>query len=324
MGNRMNYLVGTLTFFALLSLAGCTSDSDLLYLNDKVNKVEQRIGALEQHLSKQGSEDVLALRRTVADNTAETERLKRELDSLRASIEDLKSRRVNRIEVSQQGLISRVSDLEADMARVRAQLKLEPAASGSEAKSYVSETSEPKMATPAPGGATGVIEGAPKSQVQSQKVSPAPQSVASAPTTAPSTRPEVEKSTPVKEPDALQKGVDLVKKGNTKEAIPIFDGIIKGKAKNEDKAEAYYWLAECYMNQKDYEKAILTYQDLIKGYPESQRIPSALMKQAEAFSEIKDNMSAIILYRQVIKKYPGSQEAKIAEKRVQELEKKKR
>jgi len=78
------------------------------------------------------------------------------------------------------------------------------------------------------------------------------------------------------------------------------------------------------MAQKDYEKAILTYQDLIKNYPQSPKIPNALMRQAEAFSEIKDNMSAIILYRQVIKKYPGTQEAKTAEKRVEELEKKKK
>lgn len=313
-------LIGGLCISVCL-LGGCAADSDLLYLNDKVNKVEQRLGAIEQGLKKQGMEDAAAIRKSLADNATETERLKREVESLKATIEELKSRKVGRLEVSQQGLLSRVSDLEADMARVRSHLKLEPLSSGSEFRSPgmelpkpIAEPSTPKETKPPVQEDVKPKATPPVTEQRPQAGSPP---IASVPT-------EPEKRAPTKESDPLEQGLELFRKGNTKEAIPIFDGIIKGKAKDEQKAEAYYWLGECYMAQKDYEKAILTYQDLIKGYPQSNRIPSALMKQAEAFTQINDNMSAIILYRQVIKKYPGSQEAKLAEKKVQELEKKKR
>lgn len=302
-------------------LSSCAADSDLLYLNDKVNKVEQRVGALEQGLKKQGIEDAAAIRKSLADNATETERLKREVESLKATIEELKTRKVGRLEVSQQGLLTRVSDLEADMARVRSHLKLEPLSSGAETRYQAVESAKPMVepSTPKEPKPTTQEEIKPKPvpPVTEQRPQTGAPAIASVPT-------EPEKKVPSKEADPLEQGLELFRKGNTKEAIPIFDSIIKGKAKDEQKAEAYYWLGECYMAQKDYEKAILTYQDLIKGYPQSNRIPSALIKQAEAFTQINDNMSAIILYRQVIKKYPGSQEAKVAEKKVQELEKKKR
>lgn len=309
-----------LCLVTILSLAGCAADSDLLYLNDKVNKVEQRVGAIEQGIRKQGTEDMATLRKSLADTAAETERLRREVESLKASMEELRTRKVNRLEVSQQGLLSRVSDLETDMARVRGQLKLEPMTHTGEMKAQEVEEKRLGLESPPvkePRTPPSQEIGTAKQVAPGEKSASAPPSVAAVPQ-APEVKPTAREINP------LDQGLELFRKGNTKEAIPIFDSIVKGKAKDEQKAEAYYWLGECYMAQKEYEKAILAYQDLIKGYPQSNRLPSALMKQAEAFTQINDTMSAIILYRQVIKKYPGSEEAKLAEKKVQELEKKKR
>jgi|GEM_PF-1786483 len=304
-------------------LAGCVAESDLLYLNDKVNKVEQRLGALEQNVRKQGPDEAASLRRNIADTNAELDRLKRDLEGLKSSLEEIKIRRLNRLETAQQGLLTRISDLESDMAIVRGQLKLESKQYSAEIKGMPQEIGE--SATPKE----------PRTITQRESTTAAsdtathPKHQPGAPSVA-SVSPAQEKQeksptlTTPKAQDPLEQAMELYKKGNTREAILLFDSVIKGKGKEESKAEAYYWMAECYMAQKDYEKAILTYQDLIKNYPQSPKIPNALMRQAEAFSEIKDNMSAIILYRQVIKKYPGTQEAKTAERRVEELEKKKR
>jgi len=307
-----------------LGLGGCVADSDLLYLNDKVNKVEQRLGALEQAVRKQGPEEGASLRRNLADTNAELDRMKRDLEGLKSSLEELKIRRLGRLETAQQGLLTRISDLESDMALVRGQLKLEPRATSSEPKGLGQEPAE--QAPP-------IKESRPPAQKESPTAfsdtatQPKPQTGAPSVASVSPAQEKPEKTVPPTTPktqDPLEQAMELYKKGNTREAIPLFDKVIKGKGKEESKAEAYYWMAECYMAQKDYEKAILTYQDLIKNYPQSPKIPNALMRQAEAFSEIKDNMSAIILYRQVIKKYPGTQEAKTAEKRVEELEKKKK
>jgi tol-pal system protein YbgF len=311
----MLFFKGISRFGLLATLLGCTffvgcvADSDLLYLNDKVNKVEQRIGALEQNMKRQGSEELVSVKKNIADTNYEVERLKRELEGLKASVEEMKVRRIAKLETSNQGLLSRISDLEADMAQVRGQLKLEPRP---EAESKQLNLGQPSAHEPRPPVGRTPQGGAKES---TQPVPPALAGIAPSQ----ERQPQVQ----TKEPDPLEQGIELFKKGNTKEAIPLFDGIIKGKGTEDKKPEAYYWMGECYMAQKDYEKAILTYQDLIKNYPQSPRVPNALLRQAEAFAEIKDKMSAIIIYRQVIKKYPGTQEAKKAESRLQELEKKK-
>lgn len=318
---RMNLLkrgVGLALSAGVVFIGGCTADSDLLYLNDKVNKVEQRLGAVEQGMRKQSAEDLTSVRKSVADQTVEIERLKRELEAVKTSLEETKARRLSRVETSQQGLLSRVSDLEADMAQVRGHLKLEIRSPITDQRGLSPElhpVQEPKDIRQQP------IK---ESQQRTTPAQPAPEAKQQEPPpSVASVAPGTTKASK-HEQDPLEQGIDLYKKGNTKEAIAMFDNVLKSKGKEEKKPEAYYWMAESYMTQKDYEKAILTYQDLIKNYPQSPRIPNALLRQAEAFSEIKDTMSAIILLRQVIKKYPGTQEAKIAEKRVQELEKKKK
>ncbi len=312
-----------LALFLCLGMAGCVSDSDLIYLNDKVSKVEQRMAALEQNLSRSTHSEIDSIRKAQAKNTHELENIKKDLETIKYSLEEIKTRRLAKIESGQQILGFRVSNLESDMGNVKSHLKLDTSISYQPTQPITSEPGQKEAMPVLPQekklGPKEQEVVPPKTQPRPPEQAPKPgTSVASLPSpTAPSERVE-------KPLDQLSQGIDLYNKGNIKEAMAIFDGIIKSKATDEKKSEAYYWMAECYMKQKEYEKAILAYQDLVKLYPQSPKVPSALYRQALAFIEIKDNMSALIILKQLVKKYRTSPEAKLAENKIKELESKKR
>jgi len=85
---------------------------------------------------------------------------------------------------------------------------------------------------------------------------------------------------------------------------------------------AQFWIAESFFNQKKYEKAILEYEKVIQNYPKGDKLISALLKQALSFQAIGKTKEASILFKQVIKKAPKSEQAKIAQKKLDSIEKK--
>ena len=98
-----------------------------------------------------------------------------------------------------------------------------------------------------------------------------------------------------------------------------FEALIK-KYPDSDRADnAQFWIGECYMGIKKYEKAILAYQEVIKKYPKGNKLPSAMLRQAIAFLEIKDKTSTRLLLKKIINKYPDSSEAQIAKKKLEAL-----
>ena len=82
---------------------------------------------------------------------------------------------------------------------------------------------------------------------------------------------------------------------------------------------AQFWIGECFMGLKAYEKAILAYQDVIKKFPKGNKVPNALLRQAGAFLEIRDKTSSRLLLKKIIEKYPNSSEAKTARKKLKTL-----
>jgi tol-pal system protein YbgF len=119
---------------------------------------------------------------------------------------------------------------------------------------------------------------------------------------------------PAKEVNPYDRGVELYKQKDFKEAKRSFQAYID-KNPNGDKLDsAYFWLGDCEFGMGRYEEAILEYQKVITKFPKSNKAPAALLKQAMSFEKLGDKQSAKILYEKLLKQYPKSEQAPVAQK----------
>lgn len=132
-------------------------------------------------------------------------------------------------------------------------------------------------------------------------------------------------ATEEKKPEAKElymKGYRLV---NDKEFIKGKDALkefLKHYPDHDLSDNAMYWLGEAYYAIGDYERAILTFDDAMKKYPKADKFPAYLLKEAFSFSKLGANKEAKVLLKRLVEKYPKSAEAKIANKRLKEMEEK--
>jgi tol-pal system protein YbgF len=104
-----------------------------------------------------------------------------------------------------------------------------------------------------------------------------------------------------------------------KEARDKFEGFIKEYPEDTLTDNAYFWIAETYYGENDFEGAILAYETFLKKFPKSAKVPAALLKQGLAFVEIGDKKIGKLILEQVIEKYSDSREAELAKKNVEKL-----
>ncbi len=84
---------------------------------------------------------------------------------------------------------------------------------------------------------------------------------------------------------------------------------------------ALYWVGECYFSQEKYEDAITQFNDLILGYPDSDKIAAAYLKKGIGLSLLGKTDEALAVLKLMVSKFPLEEEAKIAQQKIQELEK---
>ncbi len=112
---------------------------------------------------------------------------------------------------------------------------------------------------------------------------------------------------------------DMLQNKRYKEARSKFEEFIKAYPEDELTDNAYFWIAETYYGEKDFEGAILSYETFLKKFPKSPKVPAAILKQGLAFIEIGDKKTGKILLEQVREKYPNSKEAENATKYLEKL-----
>ncbi|AAM71879.1 MAG TPA: tol-pal system protein YbgF [Chlorobaculum sp.] len=112
----------------------------------------------------------------------------------------------------------------------------------------------------------------------------------------------------------LSEGLIKMKRGDYAGARESFNAFMTGNPKSPKVADAQFFLAETYYNEKWYEKAILEYQTVIARYTKSPKRPAALYKQGLSFAKIGDEANAKARYKDVLNLYPQSPEAKLAQK----------
>jgi tetratricopeptide (TPR) repeat protein len=83
-----------------------------------------------------------------------------------------------------------------------------------------------------------------------------------------------------------------------------------------------YAIAESYYQQGKYEDAIISYQSFIATYPNDKRVPQSYLKQGLSLVNLGKREEAKFFFQTLISKFPDSEEAKIARRKLKEIEEK--
>jgi len=128
--------------------------------------------------------------------------------------------------------------------------------------------------------------------------------------------PETAPKTDARYEEAYKEAFESFQRGQYENAVTKFTAFTETYSGTPLASNAFYWIGECYMNLKNYDKAILYFQEVIDKHPKSEKAPRALLSQAEAFRLTNDKKSSITLLKRVIELYPKSEEAVIAERKL--------
>ncbi|HWP91567.1 MAG TPA: tetratricopeptide repeat protein [Thermodesulfobacteriota bacterium] len=80
--------------------------------------------------------------------------------------------------------------------------------------------------------------------------------------------------------------------------------------------------AESYYQKGAYEDAIISYQKFIATYPNDNRVPQSYLKQGLSLVNLGKSEEAKFFFQTLISKFPDSEEAKIARRKLKEIEEK--
>jgi tol-pal system protein YbgF len=116
--------------------------------------------------------------------------------------------------------------------------------------------------------------------------------------------------------ELINEGLAKMSKADYAGARDSFTSFVSKNPKSPKLADAQFYIAESYFNEKWYEKAILEYQVVIAKYTKSPKRPAALYRQALSFEKIGDAANAKARFKDVVTVYPASPEAKLAKKKI--------
>ncbi len=110
-------------------------------------------------------------------------------------------------------------------------------------------------------------------------------------------------------------------KGNFQLAIEGFSIYKEHFADSPLVDNAMYWIGECYFSQEKYEDAITQFNELILSYPDGDKIAAAYLKKGFSLAQLGRTDEALAVLKLMVSKFPLEEETKIAQQKIQELEK---
>lgn len=114
--------------------------------------------------------------------------------------------------------------------------------------------------------------------------------------------------------DPWQEGLSLYKQKSYSPAREKLQLYLKDHPRGEKAVEARYYLADCLMQEKKYDEAIVEFNKVVEGAPKSTFAPPALLKQAQAFKAQGKTKIANLVLDKLLADYPKSPEAAQARK----------
>jgi len=273
-----------LLFLPFVLLSACASQSDLSDVRGQVTQLKEESSVIKNQS---------------AGSYSEITRYREEIASAQGGINELRhdfNESVKRHDVEDSLLVRKTDDIESRLAKIEQYLGIEDGSKKTPLK-VVGPPSGTESRSPADTSATAKTR--PAASEAAAKVP------ASAKTKAPTGS------------DALIKdGLAKMGKADYSGARDNFTAFMTQNPKSPQVADAQFYIAEAYFNEKWYEKAILEYQTVIAKYTKSPKRPAALYKQALSFEKIGDQVNAKQRFKDVANLYPVSPEAKLAKKKL--------
>ncbi|MEO6697130.1 MAG: tol-pal system protein YbgF [Gammaproteobacteria bacterium] len=120
---------------------------------------------------------------------------------------------------------------------------------------------------------------------------------------------------------AYQQAFDLLKKGSYDKAITGFKDLLKRYPNGANAANAQYWLGETYYVTRKFKEAHQAFQTLLERYPSSPKQPDARLKIGFIYYEQSEWVKARKALSEVASRYPGTAASKLAQARLDKMQK---
>ena len=119
--------------------------------------------------------------------------------------------------------------------------------------------------------------------------------------------------------EMYNKAFGLLKEGQYKKSIEIFEKFLKRHPESKYSDNAQYWLGEANYAYRQYKQSLKEFQRLIAKYPDSTKIPGARLKVGYVYYELKNWSASRESLQQVVTLYPDTNVAKKAMERLERI-----
>lgn len=289
----------------LLLVAGGTlfSACEIPQQVDLIEREQRRIrvqqASLQKDLRKENTAlrgDAENIRGTLADTRANLEQMQGEIGALKEKVEEVRVQVDRQLSESTRAGDQRIRDLEARLAKVDGDLKLQAALLKAR-EDEIRLLRETLQAV--------------------QRAKPTPSAAAPAPVTARGPRPTPSPENLGKK--GYEEGLALMERKDYRGAIARFKDFLAKHPQGEFADNAQYWIGEAYYALREFDQAILEFDAVRRKYPQGDKVPAALLKLGYAFAELGDKVDARLILRELIDRHPQSEEAQKAQQKLKTL-----
>ena len=102
--------------------------------------------------------------------------------------------------------------------------------------------------------------------------------------------------------------------------VPQLNSFAANHKESQLADNALYWSARCYALKGDQNQAVSKFYDVVTRYPKGDKAPAALWAQGSLFVDMGDTPDARLAFSKLIRDYPNSEEAARARQKLGELE----
>jgi tol-pal system protein YbgF len=125
---------------------------------------------------------------------------------------------------------------------------------------------------------------------------------------------------PAEQRKAYDQALDLLKEGRYSEASAAFSDFLRSYPDSSYADNAQYWLGEVHYVTREFQPALEQFDKIITQYPGSSKAADALLKTGYIQYELKDWALARESLNRVVRDYPGSTSARLAQERLDRMQ----
>jgi len=103
------------------------------------------------------------------------------------------------------------------------------------------------------------------------------------------------------------------------QAIVAFRNFLESCPKNENAANAHFWIGDCYYSQEKYTDAVKEFEYVLDHFTDAAVVVKTMYKLGRSKQELGKKEDARKIYKKIVADHKGTLEAKQSEERLKEL-----